>query len=275
MSNRESNDQQVPGYFLPEDSQFRLKKLHDHMVFLSHLAQPRTHGEDETGWGPQISGDELAVCLEVLAAQAERVLDEVTWPAERVVGGDRSQARDEGDVLEAPGPAGEALAAGAQDDEAEAASAAGTQGDEVGEAPGAKVQDDEAGQAGAVATAEAAEGPLVFGMTMDQLDTLNRLHDRLHAYGDLVFGVERIDLADGTLTMLGDAIFEEAEAASDLMDKVAGQTLPDASRRRNRVREAPAVYGSPTGPGLAFDAAMPMLPPPTDAGWHSQAATRH
>ncbi|WP_425481499.1 XAC0095 family protein, partial [Luteimonas suaedae] len=37
------------GYFLPEDSQFRLKKLHDHMMFLSQLAQPRTHDEDETG----------------------------------------------------------------------------------------------------------------------------------------------------------------------------------------------------------------------------------
>ncbi|MDH5822493.1 hypothetical protein QFW77_05745, partial [Luteimonas sp. RD2P54] len=107
------------------------------------------------------------------------------------------------------------------------------------------------------------------------MDTLNRLHDRLHAYGDLVFGVERIDLADGTLTMLGDAIFEVAEAASDLMDKVAGQALPDASRRRNHVREAPAVYGVPASPGLTRDAAMPMLPPPADAGWRPQAATRH
>ncbi|MDH5824289.1 hypothetical protein QFW77_15025 [Luteimonas sp. RD2P54] len=274
MSNRESNDLQVRGYFLPEDSQFRLKKLHDHMVFLSHLAQPRTHDEDETGWGPQISGDELAVCLEVLAAQAERVLDEVTWPAERVVGGDRPRARDEDDVLEAPARASEALAAGAQDDEAEAASAAGTQDDEVGEAPGAK-EGDEADQADAAATAEEADAPLVFGMTMDQLDTLNRLHDRLHAYGDLVFGIERIDLADGTLTMLGDAIFEEAEAASDLMDKVAGQALPDASRRRNRVREEPAIYGVPASPGLAGDATMPLLPPPAGTGWRPQAPTRH
>ncbi|MDH5823335.1 hypothetical protein QFW77_10100 [Luteimonas sp. RD2P54] len=173
MSNRESNDLQVRGYFLPEDSQFRLKKLHDHMVFLSHLAQPRTHDEDETGWGPEISGDELAVCLEVLAAQAERVLHEVTWPAERVVGGDRSQARDEDDVLEAPARTGEALAAGAQDDEAEAASAAGTQDDEVGEAPGAK-EGDEADLADAAATVEEAEARLVFGMTMDQLDVMTQ-----------------------------------------------------------------------------------------------------
>ncbi|WP_407351373.1 XAC0095 family protein [Luteimonas sp. R10] len=274
MSKHELDEMDTTGYFLPEESQFRLKKLHDHMVFLSHLAQPRTHDEEQE-WVPEIRVGELAVCLELLADQAERVLDEVTWPAERVVGDDQSQARDEDDVLEEPGRAGEALAAGAQDDEAGEASAAGTQDDEVDEAPGAKVQDDEAGQADAVATAVEAEDPLVFGMTMDQLDTLNRLHDRLHAFGDLVFGLERIDLADGTLTMLGDVIFEEAEAASKLMDKVTGQKLPDASRRRNRVREEPAIYGVPVSPDLTRDATMPMLPPPTDAGWRPQAATRH
>ncbi|WP_425481505.1 XAC0095 family protein, partial [Luteimonas suaedae] len=49
MSKFNSDDLGMLGYFLPEDSQFRLKKLHDHMVFLSQLAQPRTHDEDETG----------------------------------------------------------------------------------------------------------------------------------------------------------------------------------------------------------------------------------
>ncbi|MDH5824293.1 hypothetical protein QFW77_15045 [Luteimonas sp. RD2P54] len=107
------------------------------------------------------------------------------------------------------------------------------------------------------------------------MDTLNRLHDRLHAYGDLVFSVERIDLADGTLTMLGDAIFEETDAAHALMDKVTEQHLPDEAGHRHRVREAPALYGVPASPGLARDAAMPMLPPPADAGWRPQAATRH
>ncbi|MDH5822519.1 hypothetical protein QFW77_05880 [Luteimonas sp. RD2P54] len=249
MSKHDLDEMGTRGYFLPEDSHFRLKKLHEHMVFLSQLAQPRTHDEDETGWGPQISGGELAVCLEQLADQAERVLDEATWPAERVANRKSSQAGDEAEAPEDSPQTVEAAEAGLEDEEA----------------------DEEAADA-----AEAnAEDRLVFGMTMDQLDTLNRLHDRLHAYGDLLFGVERIDLADGTLTMLGDAIFEEAEAASDLMDKVAGQALPDASRRRNRVREAPAIYGVPASPDLTRDAAMPMLPPPADAGWRPQAATRH
>ncbi|WP_407351134.1 XAC0095 family protein [Luteimonas sp. R10] len=289
MSKHELDEMDTTGYFLPEESQFRLKKLHGHMVFLSQLAQPRTYDEEETGWGPQISGMQLAVCLEVLAAQTGRVLDEVTWPAEREVGRRQSQARDE-DEAEDPvqadevmvagaqedDEAGEALSARAQDVEAGVVAPAGPQGDAVAEAAGATPQDDdEPGEAGVVADAGHADDPLVFGMTLDQLDTLNRLHDRLHAYGDLVFGVERTDLADGTLTVLGDVIFEVAEAASALMDKVAGQTLPDASRRRNRVREERAVYGSPAGRGLAFDAAMPMLPPPADARWRPQAATRH
>ncbi|MDH5824948.1 hypothetical protein QFW77_18435 [Luteimonas sp. RD2P54] len=256
MSNREPNDPGMTGYFLPEESHFRLKKLHEHMVFLSQLAQPRTDDEESTGWGPQISGGELAVCLEQLADQAERVLGEATWPAKQVANRKSLQAGDEAEVPKDPPVAVEAADAEAADAEAEDAGAE----DEAA--------DEEAAEAN-------AEDRLVFGMTMDQLDTLNRLHDRLHAYGDLLFGVERIDLADGTLTMLGDAIFEEAEAASDLMDKVASQYLPDRPGPRNRVREERAVYSVPTGRGPAFDAAMPLLPPPADAGWRPQAATRH
>ncbi|WP_407352153.1 XAC0095 family protein [Luteimonas sp. R10] len=289
MSKHELDDLDTTGYFLPEESQFRLKKLHGHMVFLSQLAQPRTYDEEETGWGPQISGMQLAVCLEVLAAQTGRVLDEVTWPAEREVGRRQSQARDE-DEAEDPAQADEVLVAGAQEDdeageassaraqdvEAGVAAPAGPRGDAVAEVADATPQDDdEPDKARVVADAGHADDPLVFGMTLDQLDTLNRLHDRLHAYGDLVFSVEPIDLADGTLTVLGDVIFEVADAASALMDKVAGQRLPDEAGHRHRVREEPAIYGVPVSPDLTRDAAMPMLPPPADAGWCPQAATRH
>src|SRR5688500_13916915 len=40
MSKLDSGDLNMPGYFLPEDSQSRLKKLRDHIAFLSRLAQP-------------------------------------------------------------------------------------------------------------------------------------------------------------------------------------------------------------------------------------------
>ncbi|WP_386263407.1 XAC0095 family protein, partial [Xanthomonas translucens] len=36
------DDEDMPGYFLPEESQFRLAKLRDHVRFLVRLAQPRT-----------------------------------------------------------------------------------------------------------------------------------------------------------------------------------------------------------------------------------------
>ncbi|WP_386263523.1 XAC0095 family protein, partial [Xanthomonas translucens] len=36
------DDETMPGYFLPEESQFRLAKLRDHVRFLVRLAQPRT-----------------------------------------------------------------------------------------------------------------------------------------------------------------------------------------------------------------------------------------
>ncbi|MCD9008077.1 hypothetical protein LDO31_17920 [Luteimonas sp. XNQY3] len=287
MSKFDTEVQDTTGYFLPEDSQFRLKKLHAHMVFLSQLAQPRSHDEDESGWGPQITGDEIAVCLEMLAEQAERVLDEVTWPAEREVDKPRSQAREQADAQEAPAQVGEAsttdqpegdeaaAAVAAQDNEVrEDAPIEAQQGDAVAEPLRAGLPGEQ-GEAGDGANATDAEAPLVFGMTLDQLDAINRMHDRLRAYGDLVFGVERIDLANGTLSTLGDVIFEQAGAASDLMDEVADQCLSHDARRRHRVREEPAMYGAAFGPGLSRQATVPLPPPPVHPVWSQRAVTRH
>lgn len=235
MSKHAWDEKDTTGYFLPEDSRFRLKKLYEYMVFLSQLAQPRRHDEDQERM-PDIRVGELAVCLELLAEQVGRVLDETTWPAEREVGRDRSRARDEADVPEAPTKAAEADTA---------------------------------------VIAEDAEDRWVFGMTMDQLDTLNRLHDRLYAHGDLIFSAGRLDLADGTLTVIGDVIFEAVGAVRDLMDKVAEQHLPLVPKPPPVVREARAIYGSSAGPGLASGAAVPVLQLPADAGWRPGAVTRH
>ncbi|MFC4729208.1 XAC0095 family protein [Coralloluteibacterium thermophilus] len=80
------------GYLLPEDSQFRLKKLQQHMAFLSHLAQPRT-ADEEREWAPEVSMGEVAICLELLAEQVSIVLDEVAWPA-RLQGAQERAERD-------------------------------------------------------------------------------------------------------------------------------------------------------------------------------------
>ncbi|UKE69202.1 hypothetical protein K8O61_17455 [Xanthomonas cerealis pv. cerealis] len=76
------DDETMPGYFLPEESQFRLAKLRDHVRFLVRLAQPRTPDEERAA-EPKVRMGELAVCLELLADQAELVLDALSYPAQR------------------------------------------------------------------------------------------------------------------------------------------------------------------------------------------------
>ncbi|WP_407353280.1 XAC0095 family protein [Luteimonas sp. R10] len=82
MSKFDSDDLDTTGYFLPEDSQFRLARLRDHIRFLGRLAQPRM-ADEAREWAPEVSMGELAFCLESLAEQVDLVLEEVSWPAQR------------------------------------------------------------------------------------------------------------------------------------------------------------------------------------------------
>jgi hypothetical protein len=103
MSMFDSNDLGMPGYFLPEDSQSRLKKLRDQITFLSRLAQPRTWKEQD--YALQVPAGELAICLEALAEQVSTVLDELSWPAQR------QKDAAEGDVATAESPQASSAAA--------------------------------------------------------------------------------------------------------------------------------------------------------------------
>lgn len=82
MAHDRLDDDDMPGYFLPEDSQFRLTKLRDHVRFLVRLAQPRTPAEEHAA-EPKVRMGELALCLELLAEQVELVLDALSYPAQR------------------------------------------------------------------------------------------------------------------------------------------------------------------------------------------------
>ncbi|XQA63228.1 XAC0095 family protein [Xanthomonas sacchari] len=82
MAHDRLHDDDMPGYFLPEDSQFRLTKLRDHVRFLVRLAQPRTQAE-ECAAEPKVRMGELALCLELLAEQVDLVLDALSYPAQR------------------------------------------------------------------------------------------------------------------------------------------------------------------------------------------------
>ena len=73
-------DLEESGYFLPEDSQLRLKKLREYVRFLAHLARPRRAHESQE-WASAIHSGEVAVCLELLDEQLGQVLDELSWLA--------------------------------------------------------------------------------------------------------------------------------------------------------------------------------------------------
>jgi hypothetical protein len=88
MSTLDSDDLETTGYFLPEDSQLRLKKLREYVEFLANLARPRTSDEKQE-WTAEIRMGEVAICLELLEEQIAQVLGELSWPAER---GDRAAA---------------------------------------------------------------------------------------------------------------------------------------------------------------------------------------
>ena len=97
MSKLTTEDRGDVGYFLPEDGQFRLRKLHQHIEFLSRLAEPRVDEEED---GPEIDHPALAGCLELLAEQVRQVLDTVSWPArlqERTQAGAACADHDEDD----------------------------------------------------------------------------------------------------------------------------------------------------------------------------------
>ena len=90
MSTFDSDDLETTGYFLPEDSQLRLKQLREYVGFLTNLARPRRPDEDRE-WYSEIRPGEVAICMELLEEQIGQVLDELSWPAER---GERAAARE-------------------------------------------------------------------------------------------------------------------------------------------------------------------------------------
>lgn len=95
MSDVVRDVQSQPGYYLPEGAQYRLQQLRDHMRFLARLAQPRSRAEEQARQ-PAICMDELAVCLELMAAQVTQALAQVQWPARLEPGASESERADAG-----------------------------------------------------------------------------------------------------------------------------------------------------------------------------------
>jgi len=206
MSTFESDDLGTKGYFLPEDSQFRLKKLREYVQFLSHLAEPRAADEEVDWSGPEIRASEVAICLELLEEQIAQVLGELSWPAERR------------DGAAAPVPDTDAADLDAADSN-------------VAEPDVADPAMDEAAK------------HYVAGVTLDQIDELARLGNILRAHGDVVVATDQADFADVTLSIMGDAILRDAERIRDIVRDIdAGQRLTPPHAPRPGVCEEQATY---------------------------------
>ena len=81
-----------------------------------------------------------------------------------------------------------------------------------------------------------------FGLTLDQIDTLNRLIDMITAHGDVITTTPATELADHTLSLLGHAIFNDARAVRDIIDQIEAQRLNPSRHPPTGVGEAQAVY---------------------------------
>jgi hypothetical protein len=88
-----------------------------------------------------------------------------------------------------------------------------------------------------------ASEPLVLGMTMDQFDRLDRLlRLLLAAHGDAVSANGSAGFAKGTVSMLGQAIFDGALAVREILDEIEQQRLPVLDDMHRSVGEERAHY---------------------------------
>ena len=209
MTKRGSDDREGLGYFMPEDSQLRLKQLCGHLNLLLQLARPRSlrsprHEE------PEVCAEDLAVCLEALSAQATEILDALSWPAARQAASDD------------PAPC-------------------------------------EVVPVAALSAPEARDEEFAFGITLDQIDALDRLVQSISAHGDVFAAGQAAELADATLPHLGQAIYDAAADLRDILDDVQAQRLDPDARVDAGVREARAVYlvASANGKGGGIASRIP------------------
>lgn len=80
------------------------------------------------------------------------------------------------------------------------------------------------------------------GITLDQLDAIHELLDSLRAHGDVVNCSGEAEFADGTLTVIGDAIYRDAGRLRELIDAVDAQRLGLPVGMGDGVREEGGSY---------------------------------
>lgn len=222
MSTNDSEDLGATGYFLPEDSQLRLKQLREYLGFLTNLARPRRPDEDSECYS-EIRPGEVAICMELIEEQVAQVLEELSYPAER---GERA-----------------ATPKTAAKTETEA------------EAPDGGVETPD------VAEPAANEAPrrYIAGVTLTQIDEMNLLLGSLHALGNVVVCSDHAELSAATLTVMGDAIYRDVGVLRGIVDDIYDeQRLEPPLVMRPGVREQEATYLALTAP-MTMGAVLPIL----------------
>ncbi|MGN6739744.1 XAC0095 family protein [Dyella sp.] len=236
MSTIDSEDRYVTGYFLPEDTQLRLKQLREYVGFLTNLARPRRPDEDSECYN-EIRPGEVAICFELIEEQIGLVLDELSWPGERGEPAEAAEAAADTETeTEAADPDGPPRAS-----EADAAKP------EPAEVDDAEADETEAAEV----KADGAAARYVYGLTMDQIDEINRLLEKVRAYGDVVIASDGAEFASCTLSLIGDSIFHDAIRLREILWEVGAQHLDPARGPRTGVREEHATY-------LALPTRLPM-----------------
>jgi hypothetical protein len=91
---------------------------------------------------------------------------------------------------------------------------------------------------------DAASERFAFGVTLDQIDALDRLIQTICAHGDVVAAGHTAQLSGHTMPLMGQAIYDAAVAVRTLLDQVEAQRLGQDARPRSRVGEEHAAYAA-------------------------------
>lgn len=223
MSTQDTHDQEATGYFLPEDSQRRLKQLQAEVADLASLARPRKRVKPAAD--AEVRLGKVARRLRQMEQQMAQIMETLAWPAKL---------------------GKEAVASGLERDAHE--------GESEASAAGAETQ----------APADlAADKRYLSGITLRQIDEINRLLESLRAIGNVVCCADHAEYAEATLAVMGDAIYRDVRGIHDIVEEIYTSQRFSPKRTLGSVREALPSYLVRPAPVPAGTASRLSQPHPT------------
>lgn len=109
---------------------------------------------------------------------------------------------------------------------------------------------------------DATDARFAFGVTLDQIDALDRVVRTISAHGDVVAAGQALELAGHTLPLIGQAICDGATAVRSILDEVEAQRLRRRTARpRTGVGETRGVYAAGFTAPVGVEASVAMRLP--------------